>query len=443
LEPPLLQLVLRRRAFEKQLTSPERISYATSPQQLSSMSPKKSRSDSVGPKLTIKDVASNPLLVPLPPDGLPKGAQQEWLKAQVALRNLEMTPGLSGLNKLALQQGSLLLKDKPNTHQHAKANQKAKGDSWWKWLSWGVKAAWPKASGTLLVLLLLGVLLSGQHGPITQLSRLLGSVATLSEAAAFTGAGVFNATGSVASSVSSLALAAVWQSMKLSESAWRGVDILDVVAQRCDGHVAVDGSMVLRFWLNSTPVQTMAPCLLGPMHLRLLEAAQAISQDVPSFSLEVQEVNVSGSYGLMKIAARMASSGHLVLDYTMVNITFQAEWSNPVWSSLELPLRSEQSQVLSHLQAVENSLPVKIHTLSDAALAHLAPFSTRMWTQWERHMRGWRLWFTHLLQLLGLDTLRGCGALALFFQTILLIWYRFAFWQQHLVAAGFPFPALT
>ena len=72
-------------------------------------------------------------------------------------------------------------------------------------------------------MLLGAALFSGADGPIRQVSRLIGSAATLGEAAAGTGAAVLSATSEMANSVSGLALAAAHDSLALLEDAWRGV----------------------------------------------------------------------------------------------------------------------------------------------------------------------------------------------------------------------------
>ena len=137
------------------------------------------------------------------------------------------------------------------------------------------------------------------------------------------GASVLKATSQVANSVSGLAIAAVWE---LSESAWRRVEcIFDVVGNRCDGHVAVDGVFV-RYWLDSILVQALAPCLRGPMQDRLQEAAAAVSKQVPLSHSEVQEVNTSGSYVYRAVLSMVSASGYILLGYTVVNITFDATW---------------------------------------------------------------------------------------------------------------------
>ena len=233
------------------------------------MSYKKPRSGSVGPKLmTTKQALEDPLLVPQPPEGLPRAAQKEWIKAQVALANLHLTPGHSGLDKQALKQGNLAVKAPAKVLLEPKANPKANGWGWWRVLKGFVRAIWPKAGGTLMLVFLIASLFSGKDGPVQQISRVLGSFAVLSEATAMTGSAVINATGQMANSVSGLALAAVWQSLRLSESAWHGVDLLNVVASRCDGHVAVDGAIVLAYWLDSKVVQNLANIMQQTFFMR-------------------------------------------------------------------------------------------------------------------------------------------------------------------------------
>ena len=88
------------------------------------MAHKQPRSSSIGPpKLTLKAVAEDPFLVPQPSAEMPSAAQREWLKAQVALRNLQMQPGGYELSQEAVRRGELVMR--PAGSAQAKAAPKA------------------------------------------------------------------------------------------------------------------------------------------------------------------------------------------------------------------------------------------------------------------------------------------------------------------------------
>ena len=296
----------------------------------------------------------------------------------------------------------------------------------------------PKLSGTLVIVIMSVVLFSGSEGPVSQVSRVLGSAAVLSEATAATGAAMLDATGWMASSMSTMAVSTVWQTLELSEAAWHGVDIADVNASRCDGQVLVDSAEVLKYWLSSRKLRAAAPCLSSEVQQQMQLAAEHVHPRVPQWDESFQQLDVHGNYSSVQVLASLISTGQIALKYSKVQVDFRASWCNPLWSAFELSLRSEQKQILQQLEEVRRLLPVQSMTFSDEIMGDAAPVPVRWKAFSERALRGSWVHLLLLARAFGLDSQCGCGALAIFFQTMLLVSYLASAKMRSAHFAGCP-----
>ena len=267
-------------------------------------------------------------------------------------------------------------------------------------------------------------LFSGSAGPIAQVSRLLGSAASLGEAAADTGTRVLVATSDMASSLSSLASTAASTSLALSATAWRGVDVLQVRGVRCDGMFAVDAPELVFSWLSAPYARKIAPCVDEHLIAFAAAVAEAIDNGIPVLEQSAQELDVLGDYGELHASASLAATGHIMVRYCAINLSFSVQWSNPLWDTLDFPVSQEKAQILEQLQSAKQMLPVRVvNWNAEESIAYHAPTSVRLTAAWKRWVRSWCLCLGHLFQLLGFNTWNGWGALAIFGQTCLLIYY--------------------
>ena len=102
-----------------------------------------------------------------------------------------------------------------------------------------------------LVCLLIGSMYLGSDGPISQVGRMLGAAASVSEAAGDVVAVTPNATSSFATSTTDVIKAAAHNTSSFAANTWHGVDLLDLQASRCGAALVVDSEAVLRQWLRS------------------------------------------------------------------------------------------------------------------------------------------------------------------------------------------------
>jgi hypothetical protein len=217
-------------------------------------------------------------------------------------------------------------------------------------------------------------LFSGSAGPIAQVSRLLDSAASLGEAAAETGTKVLTATSEMASSLSGLAATAAHNSLALSATAWRGIDVLEIIGSRCDGTFAVDAPELVAPWLSAPHARRLAPCLDDHLVAFASAAAEAISPGFPVLDQSAQDLNVLGFYGEFHAQASLAATGHILVKYSAINLSFTVRWANPLWDTLDFPVSQERPQILEQLSSAKQMLPVRlIHW--NAEYCHCLPCS--------------------------------------------------------------------
>ena len=162
------------------------------------------------------------------------------------------------------------------------------------------------------------------------------------------GAAVVNSSLSIANSVTGVAISALESSLQLGDNLWRGVDVLDIVATRCDGQLAMSSPEVLEHWLSASQVDVVSPCLLRAVHPQMVQSSAAVAPEIPAVQSERQELNVLRSYctAFVEIGAKLLATGLVQVLFTLINISFEVAWSNPLWGGLDLPLQSEHGQIL-------------------------------------------------------------------------------------------------
>ena len=125
---------------------------------------------------------------------------------------------------------------------------------------------------------------------------------------------------------------------------------------------------------------------------------------------------MTGSCHEIYLKLLQTASGYIEVSYAMTNITFEAQWANPLWEALESDKNHERAQVLHELRTIKQMIPARKGYWSAAQVAAVAP--TELWLRGDasRLIRAWRTWSMGTLALMGLNSLRGWGAVLLMMQ---------------------------
>ena len=107
------------------------------------------------------------------------------------------------------------------------------------------------------------------------------------------------------------------------------------------------------------------------------------------------------SFVEMAGSAELVWTGQLVFTFSWAHVRFEVQWSNPLWSALNLSLATEQAQILNlaHLFAI--SLPtynVSWGKLDPTHLALLAPDVLAL-GKFRSRLRWWYFWGIYMLYL--------------------------------------------
>ena len=297
------------------------------------------RSASVGPKvppfpnLKLKE---NQFALPLPPDGLSVLEKKDWLQNEWE-EMWERPARRAAQTKITLpkEPRPQLPLAEPKARGRAVAgpgslpNRSAarSGKSWWPKM-----LKLPKLGSGIIVLMCLAIL-SGQNGPITQVSRLLGAVASFGEAAS-SAASSAGATTLLSSHATEIVLSVASKSLSLGDTFWHGVDLFGVNATRCAGSLIVDSSAILGEWLLSNHSTMFFPCVDAILRMKLLSAGASVGFHMPKIDTETEHLIISGCYSTVHIAGTVLIDGKLQVSFDAINISFQPEWANPAWDIL-------------------------------------------------------------------------------------------------------------
>lgn len=141
----------------------------------------------------------------------------------------------------------------------------------------------PLAKGTTLAwLLVVFVLLTGQCGPIMQLSRVAGSIADVTEATSEVAVQATNATSHLTAWATKWMLQQATNGLTAGENVWHGADLTRLEAQRCSGQIVVAGPDTLSVWLTSADAVTLIPCLDASLTEHMLALSRSVSLAQPS-----------------------------------------------------------------------------------------------------------------------------------------------------------------
>eukprot|EP00438_Fugacium_kawagutii_P019967 Skav222677 [mRNA] locus=scaffold1471:6935:8029:- [translate_table: standard] len=207
------------------------------------------------------------------------------------------------------------------------------------------------------VSLLLVSIWSGADGPLFQVARLLGVLATLGETTSTAAGQAINVTGALASAASEVITSATSNGLNTAENVWRGIDVSQLEADRCAGILTVDGPEALEQWLNTSAASLVIPCLTPDLKAQLLAATASIALTLPSIQSATESLELLSEFNATKVWAHLTPDGRTQVHYELVHLRFLVYWANPLWTNLDLDLASERDQILRLLRLAVISLP--------------------------------------------------------------------------------------
>ena len=212
----------------------------------------------------------------------------------------------------------------------------------WKWFKWcrsGVKSL----LGWAVLITLLAHGASGQF--FEQITRMASAIARVSESASLAASTVIDRGTDLATTTSTAVLTFATGAANLVETAWQGVDLLNLHCEKTSGAVTAEHNLVLLEWLQS-------PAGLALMGGNLTEVSQlwqyliqSVGLALPQLKIAKEFLSTSGLYWKIYGRCFIHSAGFVVLEFEMVQIHFTAQWANPFWEVLAVDIQTEYSQI--------------------------------------------------------------------------------------------------
>ena len=241
-----------------------------------------------------------------------------------------------------------------------------------------------------------------------------GTRADLGEATSFAAGQAVNVTGAIAHAATDVITSATSNGLNTAENIWRGVDVQNLNIRRCAGIMTVEGEEFLREWLNTSAATTLVPCLNQGLVDQMLAAIGSISLSMTSIQAATEDLQLLTSFNHTKVWAQLLPNGRTQVHYEMVLISYDACWANALWAQWDVPLSSEQDQILRLLRRALLDVPTSHPSPQVQQLELEVKFAWPVLRSRARVFFRGALWHVSLfLRNFSADTLQGMGAVNL------------------------------
>ena len=223
---------------------------------------------------------------------------------------------------------------------------------------------------------LMAVLFSGDAGLLREASRVVGATATVAEGSAALASAALFASANVTIAATEFAMTAASSSAGIVNEVWRGMDLLEVVAQRNQGALVARSFQQAEQWLLSAAGMRSLDNDAAARD-ELLDLVEAARNGIPSLEIRKDTIATVGSLKHVH-AVQVSGKRSVVLRFVTVSFTFRVQWANPLWELSGFDPTAETDSLLRRLLALLDELP------------EMAPSSIPSDIQRDFHTRGVR-----------------------------------------------------
>ena len=246
----------------------------------------------------------------------------------------------------------------------------------WQWLcSWALS----RSSSLAVAAVLVAVALSGQAGPIAQLARMLASAAALAESSSAAASTIVDAGNNLTQVVSTSVLGAAQNSLSLAHDVWKGVDLSKLVVQTRSGHMlSADAELAAR-WLLSPKGRAAVP-LPADFAAIAADVTAAVCLSFPMMERTEATLRLAGVYDSFAVRAALLPSGYVDIRWRWSQVTYSAQWSNPLWDALEMNIEVENEQVVGRIRDTLAAAQPLVQQFNDTDVSTVEASLPRMFT---------------------------------------------------------------
>ena len=247
---------------------------------------------------------------------------------------------------------------------------------------WKLPGMFTRNTLCLLLGLTFCVLISGQSGPIHQVSRVLGSIANVAEATSEQVISGLNTTSNVTQAVVEWARDVAVASSNVVSEAWRGVDLENLEITRVEGSTTVVAGFVFTHWLF-TPNGKAAVELPLEQRQFLKTSVEAATSSMPFVSNSKDFHNLSSIFRHLDVKTWVLANGYLHISWRYDVVKYKIQWSNPCWDIVGFDPVKQLRQVQDIIQNVLDNQPSTASSSmsSDVVMAPWTPLYLQAWVR--------------------------------------------------------------
>ena len=184
-----------------------------------------------------------------------------------------------------------------------------------------------------------------QSGFVEQLACMVFSAALVYERASVAAALASDRGTELASTTSSAALTFTTSSLDLLRTAWIGVDLLDLRCTSTVGSVMGASGHVLAMWINSSQGRAASWANRSEVLTFWSSVVTSVGVALPYAASDATNLEVEGLSWSAAASAYVLANGYLMFEYRYVEVSFVAQWANPFWQALDLPIEAQFVQI--------------------------------------------------------------------------------------------------
>eukprot|EP00930_Biecheleria_cincta_P064881 TRINITY_DN5056_c0_g1_i3.p1 TRINITY_DN5056_c0_g1~~TRINITY_DN5056_c0_g1_i3.p1 ORF type:complete len:447 (-),score=56.00 TRINITY_DN5056_c0_g1_i3:765-2105(-) len=222
------------------------------------------------------------------------------------------------------------------------------------WFLWR-RAKHLSSLGCLVTIVAVG---TGKEGPIGQFTRILTTVADVSNSLGHAASLVLDSSSGATASATSALAALSSSTLSSLDATWHGIDLYNVSGGRAVGKLLLDDPQRLNQWLFSVAGRAATRCNNSAALHFFAATANNTGLMFPAAESSTSALSLAGHFWEAWCSSRLTASGHVLFMFSYAEVSFAAAWANPLWALLELNPESERQQIQQLLQQFVEDMPV-------------------------------------------------------------------------------------
>jgi len=199
-----------------------------------------------------------------------------------------------------------------------------------------------------------------QHeGPVTQLTKILGSAARITDEGSDMVVGLMRSTGEISWAARTMVVDVLAATSGVAREAWDGVQLANVTIMRENGYFVADGPEVLERWIL-TPEAFVLMAEDTELTTLGVAALRGVAFGLPSVMRSSSGSDHYSQYSYLEMQAISTSRAQTVLSWSRVRANYTTQWANMLWDLLELAPTVNMTLVHALLQAHLSEWPIPV-----------------------------------------------------------------------------------